>query len=51
MPNTNKEYQRLLVLLNENPQYRTVLDSISKAEGTWGRMPSIHGGGVNTEKM
>jgi hypothetical protein len=36
MPNTNAEYLRLKGLLESNPQYKVMLDAISKAEGTWG---------------
>lgn len=37
MPNTNSEYLRLQALLANNPNYRIMLDTISKAEGTWGK--------------
>lgn len=33
----NEEYQRLLNLYKNNPLYKTMLDSISKAEGTWNK--------------
>ena len=33
----NSEYLRLKALLDSNPQYRIMLDTISKAEGTWGK--------------
>jgi muramidase (phage lysozyme) len=52
MPKGNAEYQRLLELLNSNPNYRTMLDSISKSEGTWNK-DSYHthyGGSVNKDK-
>lgn len=32
----NSEYLRLKALLDSNPQYKIMLDTISKAEGTWG---------------
>jgi len=37
MPVGNAEYQRLLGLLKSNPNYKLMLDTISKAEGTWGK--------------
>ena len=33
----NAEYLRLKALLKSNPQYKVMLDTISKAEGTWGK--------------
>lgn len=33
----NSEYLRLKALLESNPQYKIYLDTISKAEGTWGK--------------
>lgn len=33
----NSEYLRLKALLDANPQYKVMLDAISKAEGTWGK--------------
>lgn len=33
----NSEYLRLKQLLQDNPQYKVMLDTISKAEGTWGK--------------
>lgn len=48
----NSEYLRLKALLESNPQYKVMLDTISKAEGTWGKnaYSTKYGGGTSDWK-
>lgn len=48
----NSEYLRLKALLDNNPRYKTYLDTISKAEGTWGNdaYSTTFGGGKSDWK-
>jgi muramidase (phage lysozyme) len=48
----NSEYLRLKALLDSNPQYKIMLNTISKAEGTWGKdaYSTTYGGGKSDWK-
>ena len=48
----NSEYLRLKALLDSNPKYKIFLNSISKAEGTWGKdaYSTTYGGGKSDWK-